>query len=74
MKPEGFICSDVDLNAVQRRPSDEEQSVIEFYRGRYLAHFGYLPHGLHYIDGHCVWLPPQDGSVEREIEGVPAPN
>jgi hypothetical protein len=59
----GFICTEEDFNAVQTRPSSEEQVVIDDYRDRYKEAMGYHPHGFHYIlfpgveETVCVWLP-----------------
>ena len=60
-----FICSSESLEAVQRRPTPEEITIIEDYRALYRDTFGW-PHGLHYIhfpwerETVPVWFPPQD--------------
>jgi hypothetical protein len=65
----GFVCTDEDFNAVQRRPTPEEQVTIDEYRDAYNAAMGYQPHGFHYFpfpgeaDTVCIWLPIEGRSV-----------
>lgn len=59
----GFIVTDENLQAVQRRPTIEEQVVVDDYRFGYAKAMGHEPHGLHYIpfpgvaETVPVWLP-----------------
>lgn len=68
----GFICSEEELLAVQKRPSPEEQIVIDDYRRDYEAFFCRKPHGLHYIpfpgrvEAVAVWIPIETlGDLEK---------
>lgn len=60
-----YICTGERLEAVQRRPTEAEQAVIESYRRVYRAQFSRWPHGLHYLpfpgepETVAVWFPPQ---------------
>jgi hypothetical protein len=62
----GFICSDEDIKAVQRRPEAHEQAVIDRYRDAYKKAMQHPPHGLHYIpfpgseESVPVWIPIED--------------
>ncbi len=68
----GFICPDVELQAVQRRPTIDEQVVIDAYRDRYKKAMERAPHGLHYIpfpgveESIAVWLPLEEGGLLDE--------
>lgn len=59
----GFICTEEELLAVQRRPTPEEQKVIDEYRAQYEKATGRAARGLHYLvfpgvkDDVAVWLP-----------------
>jgi len=59
----GFICTEENTSAVQRRPMPDEQVVIDDYRDKYVAAMGYPSHGLHYLpfpgieETVAVWLP-----------------
>jgi hypothetical protein len=59
----GFVCTEENFYAVQRRPSADEQVVIDDYREKYKEAMGYQPHGFHYFpfpgepETVCVWLP-----------------
>jgi hypothetical protein len=63
----GFVCPEVNINAVQVRPSADEQLVIDEYRAKHEAAHGYPAHGLHYLifpgveEAVAVWLP-----IEKE--------
>jgi hypothetical protein len=71
----GFIVSKEAIEAVQATPTPEQQTRINAYRRAYHAALGFQPHGLHYIpELGGVWLPPPEGDVEREPEGVPLPH
>ena len=69
----GFICTDVDTRAVQRRPMPEEQVVIDAYRDIYKKALGHAPHGMHFLpfphqtETVAVWLPLEEGGVLEEL-------
>lgn len=71
----GFVCSSEEITAVQKRPSEAQQAIIDAYRATYHLAFTYWPHGLHYLPMlGPVWLPPQEIAAEGEIEGVSFPD
>jgi hypothetical protein len=56
-KPTGFVCNQEEISAVHRRPTPEEQIVIDEYREKFEACMGRIPEGLHYFPGlGPVWL------------------
>lgn len=69
----GYVVTNETLEGVQKRATPEQQLVIDEYRERYRRTFGQAAHGLHYLPGLTVWLPPEEGSVEGEPEGVALP-
>ena len=68
----GFIVTDEELQAVQRRPSVEEQVVIDDYRAEYKKAMKRAPHGLHYLpfpgaaEPVPVWLPLEEGGLRDQ--------
>lgn len=62
----GFVCTDEEIQAAQRRPTPAEDVVIHAYWTGYEKAMGHPPHGLHYIpfpgaaETVAVWLPPAD--------------
>lgn len=61
----GLIVDDdsLEMQAIQTRPTPEQQKVIDDYRAQYAAAMGLLAHGLHYIrfpgvaETIPVWIP-----------------
>jgi len=65
-----LMCDDVEsINAIQRRATPDEQTVIDGYTDNYTRVLGQPPQGLHYIMfGEtlvAVWLPLL---VAKEVE------
>lgn len=77
-----LLAGSEEIKAVLTEPGVELLVPIAEYVETYLATFGRLPHGLHYLPEPIgpIWIPPPDdsagaeGGVEREVEGSAAPD
>jgi len=61
-----LICSQENIQAVQRLPTPPERAAMDAYDRAYKTALGYRPHGMHYIptpgakETVPVWFPPAE--------------